>query len=105
MRFWAALTDQVRACLLKGERDKIGPLLNANFDKRMQIYKISPRNIEMVQAARSVGAGAKFPGSGGAIVGTYDDEAMYRRLQKIFEPMGVSILKPILEGVDVPAAS
>jgi glucuronokinase len=96
MKFWADLTDRVRECLLSGERDKLGPLLNSNFDRRRQIYKISPRNIAMVEAARSVGASSKFSGSGGAVVGTYKDEAMYRRLEKVFEPMGIKILKPAL---------
>lgn len=96
MRFWAELTDQVKECLRRGEKEKIGPLLNANFDKRREIYQISARNIAMVEAARSVGASSKFTGSGGAIVGTYADEAMYRRLQEVFQPMGVEILKPLL---------
>jgi glucuronokinase len=72
MRYWAELTDRVRACLLegKGAHQAIGPLLNANFDKRREIYRISKRNIGMVETARSAGASAKFSGSGGAIVGT-----------------------------------
>jgi glucuronokinase len=37
---------------------------------------ISQRNIELVDVARSVGAAAKFTGSGGAIIGTYKDEDM-----------------------------
>jgi len=96
MRFWADLTDRVKACLMKGEKGKIGPLLNANFDRRRQIYKISPRNIAMVEAARSAGASAKFTGSGGAIVGTYEDDEMYRRLEQALETMDVKVLKPIL---------
>ena len=36
----------------------------------------------MVEAARSAGASAKFTGSGGAIVGTYEDEAMFAALQE-----------------------
>jgi glucuronokinase len=48
----------------------------------------------MVEAARAVGASAKFTGSGGAIVGTYQDEAMYRRLQEQLAGIGVEVLKP-----------
>ena len=97
MRFWADLTDQVRDKLLAGERDAIGPLLNANFDKRREIYRLSDRNIRMVETARSVGASAKFSGSGGAIVGTYDDEAMYQRLEQALAAIEVRVLKPVLE--------
>ena len=35
----------------------------------------------MVEAARDIGASAKFTGSGGAIVGTYEDEAMFQKLE------------------------
>ncbi len=97
MSFWAGLTDQVRDCLFKGDRVRLPGLLNANFDKRREIYKISARNIAMVEAARSVGASAKFSGSGGAIVGTYEDEAMFRRLKDKLGSMGIEVIKPILE--------
>ena len=96
MRFWAGLTDQVRDCLLSRQPGKIGPLLNANFDMRRKIYRISPGNIAMVEAARSVGASAKFTGSGGAIVGTYEDEAMYQRLVATLETLQIEVLKPEL---------
>ena len=97
MRYWADLTDQVKDCLLSGNQAKeLGALLNANFDKRRAIYRISSRNIEMVEAARSVGASAKFSGSGGAIVGTYEDEEMFRRLEEVFKPMQIEVFQPML---------
>ena len=96
MKFWADLTDQVRERLLRGEGATIGPLLDANFDKRREIYQISPGNIRMVEAARSVGASAKFSGSGGAIVGTYRDEATFAKLKPALEAIGVEVLKPII---------
>ena len=95
MRFWAELTDQVRDGLMKkAETGSIGHLLNANFDKRREIYKLSDRNVAMVNTAREVGASAKFSGSGGAIVGTYEDETMFQRLQDVFEPMNIKVFKP-----------
>ena len=95
MRFWADLTDQVRDCLGgKADPGKIGQLINANFDKRREIYQVSDRNIAMVNAARAAGASAKFSGSGGAIVGTYEDEQMFQRLQESFEPMNIKVFKP-----------
>jgi len=96
MRFWANLTDQVRDLLLAGRGERIGPLLDANFDKRREIYRISRRNLEMVETARAVGASAKFSGSGGAIVGTYADDAMYRKLEAAFRPMEIKVLKPTI---------
>ena len=94
MRFWAELTDSVRDALREGRKAAVGPLLNANFDKRREIYRISERNINMVETARSLGASAKFSGSGGAIVGTYEDEAMFEKLEESFRPMGIRVLRP-----------
>lgn len=96
MRFWADLTDQVREALLERNLGRIPTLLNANFDKRREIYQISRRNLEMVAAARSVGASAKFTGSGGAIVGTYTDESMYQALVAALRPLGVTVLQPTI---------
>jgi glucuronokinase len=96
MKFWANLAEQVKECLLKHEWKKIGPLLDSNFDKRREIYQISAGNIRMVETARSLGASAKFSGSGGAIVGTYPDEAAYQKLAETFAAIGVKIFKPII---------
>jgi glucuronokinase len=94
MHFWAALAEKVKAHLLRGEKEKIAALLNANFDKRREIYQISEGNLRMVEAARSVGASAKFTGSGGAIVGTYTDDAMFSKLAAKLQPLGVKVIKP-----------
>ncbi len=94
MKTWAGLTIQVRDLLLAGRGGEIGPLLDANFDLRKSIYKIGRGNVRMVDAARSVGATAKFTGSGGAIVGTYAGESMYLRLEDELARLGCRVLKP-----------
>ena len=94
MHFWAGLADQVLEKLQSGRGREIGPLLDANFNKRREIYQISEGNLRMVEAARAAGASAKFTGSGGAIVGTYEDDAMFARLESAFAPLGVKVLKP-----------
>ena len=94
MYHWASLAQRVREMILDGRGREIGPLLNENFDLRRRLYNLSQGNIDMVEAARSVGASAKFTGSGGAIVGTYEDEAMFGKLQKVFEGMEIEVLKP-----------
>lgn len=91
---WANLAQRVRDMLLEGRGGEIGPLLNENFDLRRRLYKLSQGNIDMVEAARDCGASAKFTGSGGAIVGTYEDEAMFERLKAALEPMSVVVIKP-----------
>lgn len=93
---WAGYTTQVRELLLNHQGDRIGPLLNANFDLRRKIYNISASNIQMVETARSVGASAKFTGSGGAIVGAYTDDAMFKNLEKALSAIGIRVFKPNL---------
>jgi len=94
VRFWADLTVRFREAMSKGDKAGMARLMNANFDKRAETYPISEGNMRMVTAARSVGASAKFTGSGGAIIGTYEDDAMYARLVKKLAPMGIEVLKP-----------
>lgn len=101
MYHWAGLAQRVRDMLVVGDGAKIGPLLNENFDLRRRLYKLSAGNIDMVETARSVGASAKFTGSGGAIVGTYESEDMFQALKGALEAKGYAVLKPQI----LPAAS
>lgn len=91
---WANLAQRVRDLLNEGRGLEIGPLLNENFDLRRRLYKLGQGNIEMVETARDCGASAKFTGSGGAIVGTYEDEAMFQKLKKAMEPLNVAVIQP-----------
>lgn len=91
---WANLAQRVRDLIQAGEGHRIGPLLNENFDLRRRLYKISPGNVDMVETARHIGASAKFTGSGGAIVGTYEGEAMFEELKETLAPKGVAVIKP-----------
>ena len=69
-------------------------LINANFDLRRSLIPITKGNIEMVEAARSAGASAKFTGSGGAIIGTYEDETMFERLKLTLNKKNIEVIKP-----------
>jgi len=82
IRGWAGLTDEVRSALQEGRPADIGPLLDANFDRRAELYRIAEGNLRMVQETRAVGCSAKFTGSGGAIIGTYENEKMYLALKR-----------------------
>jgi len=91
---WADLAQQVRNLLLANRGSEIAPLLDRNFDLRREVYEVSPGNLRMVETARSVGASAKFTGSGGAIVGTYDGDDMFEALREKLDAFDVQILKP-----------
>lgn len=91
---WIELTDRVRAVLAGSSDEDIGALFNENFDIRKTVQNISDGNLDMVEAARSAGASAKFTGSGGAIVGTYEDDATFRRLKKTLHAKNVEVIIP-----------
>jgi glucuronokinase len=69
-------------------------LIDANFDKRASLYNVGDGNRDMVATARRTGACANFAGSGGAIVGLFEDEAMFRRLEDAFAIKGIRVIKP-----------
>ena len=50
----------------------------------------------MVMTARKCGASAKFAGSGGAIVGTYEDEAQLERLKADLAAIGSETFVPTI---------
>lgn len=94
MKDFASYAEEVRRLLLANRGSEIGPWLDKNFNRRRSIYAISPGNIELIERARAAGAHCKFAGSGGAIVGTYEDEAMYRRIEQTFQGTGAVVIKP-----------
>ena len=94
MRKFANIARRGREALLAGDYAKLSRLMDENFDTRASIYQLPKGQIEMIQMARSVGASAKFAGSGGAILGAYRDEAMFRDLQAALGGIGCVVIKP-----------
>lgn len=98
MKEWASLTDSVLECLNTGDLGRIPGLLNRNFDLRCEVCagSISEKNRRMVEIARQCGASAKFTGSGGAIIGTYEDDRMFETLRRNFQKESINIIKPVI---------
>jgi glucuronokinase len=94
MKTWAGYAEEGRSCLLRGDYSRLNELINANFDLRASIYQIDKGNLEMVHTARKAGATSNFAGSGGAIVGTYSDEATFQRVTEAMKTIGVEVIKP-----------
>ena len=94
MTTWAGYAAEGRECLLRRDYQRLGELIDANFDLRARIYRIDRGNLEMVHAARKAGASANFAGSGGAIVGTYTDDAMFTRLTDYMKAIDVAVIQP-----------
>jgi len=98
---WAGYTDAFVSALQafgKGDHSswqRLHDLINANFDLRQSLYDVGEGNLQLITTARGVGASAKFAGSGGAIVGLFDDEAMFRSLRDAFTGTNVAVVRPI----------
>lgn len=81
-----------------GEKDtrRLMDLMNENFDQRCKIINISESNLEMVRAARACGASAKFAGSGGSIIGVYEDDEMLTQLIVTLKKINARVIKPFI---------
>jgi glucuronokinase len=96
MDTWASYAERGREALIQGDFETFDRLIDANFDLRDQLYKISEGNLEMIRTARQLGATANFAGSGGAIVGTYRSQDMFQNLQESMAKIGVAVIKPVV---------
>jgi glucuronokinase len=94
MACFARLAADGRDALLAGDAARLALSIDRNFDTRRSIYRIAPWQIEMVETARACGASAKFAGSGGAIIGTYDGEPMFERVRADLDAVGSRTVKP-----------
>ncbi|XP_028101202.1 glucuronokinase 1-like isoform X2 [Camellia sinensis] len=71
MELVANIALEGQTALLEKNHTKFADLMNRNFDLRRAMFgddALGALNIKMVETARSVGAAAKFTGSGGAVV-------------------------------------
>ncbi len=89
----AACAETARTAVLNQNPNALADAMNRNFDLRATLLSIDPQDQQLIDMARSVGASAKFPGSGGAIVGTYDNETMFAALCDRLETAGATVLK------------
>jgi len=94
MEKFAGLAAQAREAILQRDAARLSALMDENFNTRRSIFQLSPWQVEMVEVARTCGASAKFAGSGGAIIGTYRDEAMFETLREKMAAIGCRTIKP-----------
>lgn len=96
MSLFAEYTDEAYAALKQRDLASFGRLMNANFNLRRKLYGenwIGARNLEMVEIGRRHGLPTNFSGSGGAIVGFYEDESQFHRARRDFIDHGFSCRK------------
>lgn len=76
----AALALEGEAALRWKDGDRFAELLGENMRLRRQLGPVPDEQIELIDLAFSCNAPATFTGSGGAIVGAYDDDEHLDRL-------------------------
>jgi glucuronokinase len=100
MKRFADLAAQGRQALLERDAGLIARLMDRNFETRRGIYRLPQWQVEMVETARRCGASAKFAGSGGAIIGTCDSEAVFSNVRSSLAAIGSRTVRPLV--VDEP---
>jgi glucuronokinase len=90
----ADLAEEGREALLRRDYPQLARLMNENFDTRRSIYRLPRWQTDMIEAARDCGASAQFSGSGGAIIGTYESEAMFNELRQRLGALNCGTIKP-----------
>lgn len=100
MNEFANLTDAFRTALERGDEGEMDRIIDANFDLRRSIMNLNPRHVEMIETARSVGASAKYTGSGGAVIGIYRDEGVLAKLREALGALGATLFTPVIVRTD-----
>jgi glucuronokinase len=90
----AALAEEGKKALLEHDHTTLHDLMNENFDQRCRIMKISDSNMELINTARGCGASASFTGSGGSIIGMYQDDEMLHKLIIALKKVNARVIKP-----------
>jgi glucuronokinase len=92
----ASIAEEGRKAILEKNYAGLNELMNENFDCRTKIMKISESNMEMIEIARKCGASAKFPGSGGSIIGMYENDEILAKLIVNLKKINVRVIKPYI---------
>ncbi len=96
LRRLAALAEEGKEALLRRDRERLRALMDENFDLRSRIMPISEENLSLIRAARACGASAKFAGSGGSLIGLYEDEKMFADLSRALGEQQAIVIKPVV---------
>jgi glucuronokinase len=90
------LAAKGRGLIREGDMESLKELMNRNFDLRSEIMNISDSNRELIETARRCGVSAKFAGSGGSVIGIYDNNEMLTRLIVEMKKIKARVIKPYI---------
>ncbi len=96
MSQFARLAECGKTAIENQNWTELHQLIDANFDLRRSICNLHPHHCQMIDTSRKVGASAKFCGSGGAIIGTCSDDAMFQDLSHELGKIGCVSFRPML---------
>ena len=85
---WKRLTDEAKTAIENNDVQQLKELMDENFNLRRELYGdacVGESNLRMIQIARDMGCSAKFPGSGGAIVGMAKCKEDFIQLRAAYE--------------------
>ncbi|GAA5815661.1 hypothetical protein MFLAVUS_009174 [Mucor flavus] len=77
MKKFASFTEQARASLENNDHKKFAHLISSNFNLRRETYGdsvVGAPNLRMIELAIRHNCAAKFPGSGGAVIGMWNGD-------------------------------
>jgi glucuronokinase len=88
----AELARTARAALLARNRGRFSHAVDSSFAVRRRLLELDPQHVEMVNTARSLGAGANYTGSGGAVVAVCVDSLHAEGVRQALAELGCGTL-------------
>ncbi|MCR9246857.1 MAG: sugar phosphate nucleotidyltransferase [bacterium] len=95
-----ALADNAmkgKDALFAGDRATFIACVDRNFELRASIFPIANADRELIALGRDLGAGAKFPGSGGAVLFACRDETHREAIEAACRDRGHETLRPTVQ--------
>eukprot|EP01012_Entosiphon_sulcatum_P042152 TRINITY_DN5609_c0_g1_i2.p1 TRINITY_DN5609_c0_g1~~TRINITY_DN5609_c0_g1_i2.p1 ORF type:complete len:621 (-),score=80.75 TRINITY_DN5609_c0_g1_i2:7-1839(-) len=91
MKELASFAQQGKEALLRGDHATVAELMDKNFSIRRKLFGepcLGKLNLRMIDIAHQFGSAAKFPGSGGAVLGLCTDKEKVPALRSAMEKEG-----------------
>jgi len=83
-----------RAALEASEAASFLACIDRNFELRREVFAIAPADLALAALGRELGAAAKLPGSGGAVLFACSDETQRARVEQACRAHGHETLRP-----------
>ncbi|MFC1563658.1 mevalonate kinase [candidate division KSB1 bacterium] len=85
-----------KQAILNHNMKELSQLMKENFYHRKKIMQINESNMELIRTAEKCGTTAKFAGSGGSIIGIYDNNKIFNNLVSEMNKINAEVIKPVI---------